>query len=336
LKYVRKEEDIWNNVLKSKIKEYIDNLNYWFDFIAPFTNKFQLDDITIIEKQIKEGIISTDFLQNTYKNTLSKEAIKVKSKQKKWLRIFIDIVDMWIMNISDFKNLAWDINSWKIWPENISSLLEAWKTATNKFQNLLVSLKKEYKDIQISLWWDEIFIFLPERDEAKNKTILKDISEKLDGQDLVWRISSSTNKNNEKIFDHLDWLTSVSKFFEKIVERIINNDKNTIFNKSVSNETYLKELSLSSININIENSIQILLLEKSDDFIINLQKSIDNNKIKEILSWKSKTYFISLNYFKKDKDWNIIWELQKFDLKIEKWTNKQWIPINKELIISIK
>lgn len=114
LRYVRKWEDIWDKDLKLLVGNYINSLNDWFDFIAPFVEKTQLEDIWKIETQIERWIIDIDLLKNTYKNTLSVNALKLESKWKEWLRVFIDIVDMWIMNLNDFRKLASRIVSWDL------------------------------------------------------------------------------------------------------------------------------------------------------------------------------------------------------------------------------
>lgn len=317
LRYIRKWENIWDEKLYKLVNEYITNLNDWFDFIAPFVEKSQLNDVNIIEKQIEVGIIDTNLIKDTYKNTLSIDALKIQSKWKEWLRIFIDIVDMWIMNLNDFRTLAWKIVSWELKSNNINELLSAWQTATNRFQNVVTSIKDTYPGSKISLWWDEIFIFIPWKTELETGVILSDITKKLRKEDLVWRISNSTNKNNKKIFDNLDNFTSINKFFEKKVENIINNNGNVKVKKEgrLDGIRTLKDIkSFSSINLNIDIHIQKYITENTSKFIVDLKESIDYNMTKAVLSWRKDRY---------------IFAFKGFTVNVHKDTNN-------ELIITIK
>ena len=271
LRYIRKWEDIWDKELANMVKKYIVNLNDWFDFIAPFINKNQLNEVKNIEDQITNWIINIKLFEKNYKDTLSIKTLKAKSKWKKWLRVFVDIVDMWIMNLSDFRDLALKVNSWKININNMDELLLAWSTVTKKFQNLVKSLKYKYKDIKISLWWDEIFIFIPWKTEKESAKIIENITNSLKQEELAWRISSSIIKNNEKIFDNLDWFTLINKTFEKLVEKVtFNNPDKIIINNNFINwgPKSLWNLKFSGINLNIAKSNQKFVSENLVDIII--------------------------------------------------------------------
>jgi hypothetical protein len=331
LRYVRKWEDIWDKNLKLLVGNYINSLNDWFDFIAPFVEKTQLEDIWKIETQIERWIIGIDLLKNTYKNTLSVNALKLESKWKEWLRVFIDIVDMWIMNLNDFRKLASRIVSWDIKKEDLSDLLSAWQTATNRFQNLVSSIKKSYPNAKISLWWDEVFIFIPWKTQLESQKIITDLTSKLKNEDLVWRISNSTNKDNDKIFDNLDWFTSINKFFEKKVEKIINNNSNVkVKNFWLSEIKTLRDLKFfSSINLNIDKKVQKIISENTSNFLIDLKNIIDYNMIKALIIWKKDSYNISFDIFDRNIEWMTMWKISNFNLNVSKASNN-------ELIISIK
>ncbi len=317
LKYVRKGESIWEPELFGMVEEYINTLTYGFDFIAPIINDVQLKSIDFIDRQLEDWIIQIDLIQNTYKKTLWVDALKIKAKWKKWLRIFIDIVDMWIMNLNDFRQLSLWVNKWNIDENNIWKLLKSWDTATNRFQNLVHEIRNIYPNSEIALWWDEIFIFIEWKTTEQSQNIISNISKKLKKEDLVWRVSSSNNNENENIYDYLDMITSINKFFEKKIEKIISNNSNVKV-KKVDNLWDIKLLKdfkwFTSINLDIDIKIQELISKNLSNFLINLKRAIDYNMVKAIIIWKRDKY--KLNY-------------QWFNIEIKKINNS-------ELIISIK
>ena len=179
LKYSRKWEEvnIWenNDNFKNIISEYITTLSDWFDFISPVVYEDDFDSIDDINNQIVNWKINKNLFLYNHKRALSIEWLKVSSLWKEWLRIFIDIVDMWIMNLSDFRNLAWKVVNWEITENNIEKLLKAWNTATNKLQLLVKEIQKDYPEAKISIWWDEIFIFIPWKSKKEEKEIINNI-----------------------------------------------------------------------------------------------------------------------------------------------------------------
>lgn len=334
IKYIRKGIDIWNTELFNIIKLYIDKLNNWFDFIAPYIDNSDFHNVASIDNQLREWIINVDLLFKNYKKSLSLNSLKIKSKWNKWLRIFIDIVDMWIMNLIDFKKLAWKINSWEITLGNISELLDSWITWTSKIQNLVNNLKLNYNDAKISLWWDELFIFFPGKTEQESINILSSITYLIKTEGLVWRLSSSFD-NSLSIFDSLDHNTSINKFFEEKIETIINTDINE---KIVNTDEFyltLWKLKFSSINLKVDKNIQKIVSWNISEIIKVIDTELDLNEFKNMLSWKTNSYKLPLKIQKIINNIYILWNKYNFLLTIERWKNS-WISSNKELIISIK
>jgi len=160
LRLVRKWNNINNPILQEKVKNYIENLNNWFDFIRPAI------DIKKIEQEsnkLNDAIISmkvpVKYLEKTYKWTLTKDVLFNYSSWKEWEKVFVDIVDMWIMNLVDFRNIAKQIVEWKINDKNLIPLLESWKSVTIKFQEFCKEIQKKFW-AKIALWWDEVYILL--------------------------------------------------------------------------------------------------------------------------------------------------------------------------------
>ena len=316
LRYVRKWDSIWDVKLFNYVNDYINILTSWFDFIAPIIDNSQLNMIEWINKQLEIWIISTDLIKNTYKNTLSIDSLKIQSRWKKWLRVFIDIVDMWIMNLNDFRLLAKKVESWLIDENNLEELLESGKTATNRFQNLILEIKSIYPWSKIALWWDEIFIFFEWEIDFNRNKLISDISLKLRKQDLVWRISSSYD-SDENIYNYLDVITSINKIFEKKVEKIISKNSNVKVKKidESDNIKLLKDLRwFTSINIDIDDKLKTTISRELNSFLLDLNNIIDYNMLKAILVWKKDNY---------------VFNFKKYNLKIEKKNNY-------ELLITIK
>lgn len=324
LRYARKWENIntkldtseiiiQNHSLQAKVNQYISDLNKWFDFISPVWNSEDFLKINELNNEINELKINPDAILNNYKWTLTKNSLDALTTWKEGIRVFIDIVDMWIMNLTDFRDLAWKIVGWKeikwkkginwktitqIKEDKIDDLLDAGNTATNKFRALISNLKSDYPDVQLSLWWDEVFLFIPWKTQNETNDIIKNISSRLEQQNLKWRITSNFNKEKWN-FDYLDWLTDINKLFEKSIESIIY--KNNLEKHDNSN--------ISSISLEISQKLKDKYLKKDDiekktasneispkDILLKKIKDIDKSELDKLIKKE-------VNEIKLEKNW---------------------------------
>lgn len=293
---VRKNEYIWNWENKDLfflVKIYLDNLNL-FDFIAPYIKPDNLEEnINSIENDIEEWFISVSLIENNYKWTLTRTSLIEKSKWKEWLRVFVDIASMWVMNILEFRELARKVYSWEINNENKLLLLDSWMKTTLKFVRFIDLLRKKYPKIELSLWWDEVFIFFQETGEDDKIELLNSIWKSLSIENISWRTTSSFMYNNQEIlYNELDNISSISKKIEKILRKIT-----PVFSEMPS-----------LVNVDISDKIRWYILSKSWKYEENLSIFLSNFEEKLFLKeWFNE----SVNSFKdntSNKIWNILWD----------------------------
>jgi len=223
LRCVRKNKNIWNTELYSMVEEYISNINNAFDFISPVIKSKKWDafeDINKIAESLNKWKIHISSLEKNYKWTYTANALEAVSAWKEWMRVFVDIVDMWIMNLTDFRELAKKVVSWKITSNNIWELLDAWLSVTNKFQSFVKEIEK-IPWAKVSLWGDEVFIFIEWKKIEEKSDIINKITHVLNNNQLRARVSYSFDKTVNKTFDKLDSLTKINKIIEKKIEEII-------------------------------------------------------------------------------------------------------------------
>ena len=266
LRFIRKDKNIvdekWKKMeeLINLTKSYTNNLNSWFDFIAPYIDLNK--DIKFIKKlnnQIRKWKISiSNFLQD-FKWNIPKWMFFDFVKQKSWSAYFIDVKDMWILNLNDFKKIAEDIH--KKWIKNIE-LTSSWKSVTWKFVSFVKNLKKEDPNLKIALWWDEIYIY-----SNKYSNLEEIISKNMHSVWFNGRITKYKWEIWENTFSHLDKATWIIKEVETPIEYYFNKLNEFIPNITLNN---IKWLDLSK---NIE------------DMDINIK--INENLIKDILNWKN-------------------------------------------------
>jgi hypothetical protein len=302
LRYVRKWKNINNLELDLLVKSYLDNINNAFDFISPVINKDKdFDNINKIWAEINSWKISKSSLEKNYKWTYTAKAIEAISEWKEWMRIFVDIVDMWIMNLRDFRSLAKKVALWKIKWDNITELLDAWLSVTKQFQDFVKEIEK-IPWSKVSLWWDEVFIFIEWKTPKEIWDIIAKISENLDNNNLRWRVSYSFDKNSKWIFDSLDSLTKINKVVEKKIEEVIvwwkilyevpNNltldiNPKIIWNEEWDFDKFLKQME-SSINfvklLDVIQSKKVweMKIWKFDDKIVSLKRNNSNEFILSI------------------------------------------------------
>ncbi len=302
LKYIRKWEKLNfldNSNIENNILEYISNLINWFDFISPTLDN-DFDNIEKVNEQLKNWIVDISLLKNNYKNTLSISALNTLSEWKEWLRMFIDIVDMWIMNLEDFRDLALKVKYWKITEDNFDELLNAWNTATQKIQSLIKIVKDKYPEAILSIWWDEIFLFFPWETEKNINIVISNVCEYIWEFDLKWRLSTSFEKNNTKIFDNLDNITQVNKLVEKKYEKILHK---------LNKEEIFLEVWPTVTNINIDKQKFKIVNENLSYFINLLKNNLYSNLEYLIKNWNKNEF--SIKYHINDINWTLKIKLEK-------------------------
>lgn len=303
LRYVRKyadEEKVKPVELNKLTKQYIKELNSWFDFISPSINIE--DDIQIsqnINESINKWTINSSDLMYTYKWSLSRDAFFQVIKSKIWLNAFVDIKDMWIDNLNDFKRLRDKLIDGKL---SEYELLEAGNSITQKFIKTVNDLKNIYEDkVYISLGWDEIYIFIEWISKAEENEILSSLNTVMNNNNLKSRISHNFDdeKINDKIenFDNLDKLTKINKAVEEAIEAL-----------TYSTNTHSLLKVPDSISLNIEKWLENLALNKLDDIITSILLKIDDR---------------ILEFIRKPIDWKVLhlWEVHWFKIILKWWKN---------------
>lgn len=257
LRYVRKYPNmIYPKELVEQIEYYTQSLNLALDYIPPI--RWEISSIwkdfqaaEIINRQISEGKINTDFLFQSYKWWFTKEAFICATKNKPWIRISIDIKDMWIDNIFDFNkirkkifDLVWKYKSGFIsendYEERLSHLfLSAWKSVTDKFREVQMRIKEKYPKWIIRFGWDEIELFLPDGKKSELSEIETHIQKTLHASGQKARVMIDTtlwDDNAEFAFSQLDRMWKINKMVEEVLEQKLQT-KNL---GHIPNCTYLK------------------------------------------------------------------------------------------------
>lgn len=287
------------------------------EFIAPVIKESNLPDWQIIDskktdkylelkdKLFNNSLQDTDISQiqylaeNTYKNALDKNSFYNKVKSS-WEMFYIDIKDMWSINIKDFSDKIEVRNNWEINTKEIIS--RSWEYMTERFQFLNKALKKSlstlypWKEIYISIWWDEIMIFvewISKNNSLESLVFITWVFKQLDFWNLEWRITYRYINDNEvkvwweKLIEGLDELTRKTKAIEKRISSIKNNLL-IAFSKTFSHEerekinSKLLELSLlKNFSLTIEDGVEYIIFYSNpfEDISSKLELSIvvDNN-----------------------------------------------------------
>lgn len=310
LRAAKKDKKVSPYKLDLLLLQYSNILNDSFDFIAPsLTWWIDRELITELNNSIKTGIIETKYIEKNYKWTYTKNALESYSEWKWWINIFIDIIDMSLMNADDFKLLAERVS--KSLNKNFIywELLKAWDSVTKKFLNFILEMLEVYPNMKIALWWDEIFIFVEWNDF--DEFDIDKISERLKENDLKWRICESSNildedkvdKNllwDNTLFDLLWDVSAINKVFEVRMEMIINKYNlnhavkvpgNTFLSVTKNNYKYLfgnfslfvEELSKNIIDENIfsflKNNRNNILVSNINGFTVHLERDWDKINI---------------------------------------------------------
>ncbi|UFX83156.1 hypothetical protein [Candidatus Absconditicoccus praedator] len=270
LRFVRKGEPINDSYLFDMVSSYMEGLNLSLDFIFPGSEE-PIDEIRkaksymhMINKYIA-GNVSTlpEFLTHkNYKGTLTKQAFMQKINGKKGLSVFVDIKDMGISNILNFRKLAEQFYN----DGNEDHLLKAGFEVTKRFFYLFEELEKKFKemgvDIDISLGGDELYVFVEGQDyDISNDQILGIIKETISRKGFEGRIvHEKVNQGTEDAFDRLNSLSCGLKKIEKIIDNIYGKNKSDGQNKTfvLNYEAgYFSNLDIVSGKIDIDISYLI-------------------------------------------------------------------------------
>ncbi len=245
LRFVKKWKNIYDHELKDLVEEYVVRLNEALDFIFPGSCDIERDfekskeNLKILDKYAHWKILELplELKKFNYKWTPNKETFMKDLKWKEWVGIFVDIKDMWIMNLLDFRKVAWMFID--NYDENL--LLETWISVTKKFFNFIEDIQSIFNEywieVKTSLWGDEIFIFVEDNSILSKKEIVNIIKSNLINNQLDGRISfNNIWVSPEGSFEKLDVSTSLIKYLEENIEKIYS--KNLLKN---SNRYFLKK-----------------------------------------------------------------------------------------------
>lgn len=259
LKYVRKyPEKVKPEKLVYMVQAYIKNLNLTLDYIPPIQwdikdIEYDLQQAKHINEQVQNRIINCDFLFKTYKGWYTKEAFLSASQSKPWIRICMDIKDMWVDNIIDFDNIAelllelqqsfenGEIDWVEFEKRQTQLFLSAGKSVTDNFREVQLRIKQSYPNSFIRFWGDEIELFLPHIDENEIPNIQANIGSILDASNQKARIMIDTTLWDDEsnfAYARLDRLGKINKMVEELLEKQVYGRKKEI--EDLPNKTYLR------------------------------------------------------------------------------------------------
>ena len=230
---VRKNKIPENLELYQKVKKSSDLLISNFEFIFPLWNCVgnierykKVKNLIKNWKDWKELEVIDKYLDTYYKWFLSPSRFNKIIYNKKWQMYFIDIKEMWMINIIWFFEEYVKVQKGEITYEQ--SILNSGSKMTKIFENFLKNIRNqlEWKKIYINVWWDEIKLFI--EDNYEHEKIVGIINNSLSEKDVSCRIT--TRKKNEEeciitISEELDKKTNKSKKIEHFLQIIENRDK---------------------------------------------------------------------------------------------------------------
>lgn len=312
LRYVRKyPEKVKPEELANMVKSYINNLNLSLDFISPVKQELknwwsEFQNARNIDKEIKSWVIDTKHLTQSYKWWLTKSAFFDQTSNKDWIKVFIDIKDMWIDNLVDFNlrakqilKLQKDLKSWKIdlktFEEKQAKIfLEAWKSVSDKFIEIQKRITQKYKDAVMSFGWDEIYLFIPDKKTKTSEEIQSNLTNIFNSTNQKARIvidSTTKTTNSKENYAKLEKITKLNKILEETIEKQLTKKWITL-NWNIPENTYIK----------INDFVREKLMSDSfniDDFFKEIKIMIEKQNL--IWNWKNDTLL---------------------------WVTKSWIKVN--------
>lgn len=258
LRYVRKyPKKVKPRELSQSVQAYIDGLNSSLDYISPLRWRLSEDNPDFqyaknINAQIKNGYLMTQYLYETFKWGLTKEAFLEKNKGKTGIKVYIDIKDMGIENIFDFDFLAEQllslrekrqkgkISEKKYETEKKSLFLSAGKTVTDKFIEVQRRIQQLYPNANLRFGGDEIEIFIETENFWDIHGFQENIANVLNAAHqkarIVFDVTNSNNNTNN--YTILERLSSLNKSLEEAIEQHIQTSWNQGIR--IPNFTFLK------------------------------------------------------------------------------------------------
>lgn len=237
IRFVRKGKETEPFEIGYLVLQYIRLLNEWFDFISPRNwTRWWFERAQSINDSINEWFIDSINFFRTYKWTYSKNYINEYVRNVEWTSVFIDIKDMWIMNIESLRNLADIVSTWKY---DRTVLLTSLNDVTNMFLKFVNCIQKRHPNAVIALWWDEVYIHFPWKSQDFIMSELGYLSSDLRNNWLQWRITYlSKNDWVDNIFDYLDRLTRINKMFEERIESYLIENNRRLDLKRILNTSF--------------------------------------------------------------------------------------------------
>ena len=242
---VRKKKIPESMALYKKVKKILDMLVADWEFIFPhWENKWWITEETYIS--LKEKIenweeVELDLLEKGcnwyYKWGLSKEGFAENIKDKTGQVFFIDIKDMWSINMRDFYLTLEKVRSWKITKQQ--AIIQSGWVMTEKFIKIIEKLDKKFwkRDLQYTIGWDEIMLFI---EWYSRKTDSSEINSIITEEWIFGRITTSrylwasSSNSSYELIEKLDAQTEYSKDIEElfwIIERRLIADERIIWSE---------------------------------------------------------------------------------------------------------
>lgn len=322
LSYYRKWGKNLPKILLDMLSLYFTLLNENFDFFTPISywkSLYYKIDIELL----KDWYINTLFFEQNYKWFYNINFFNEYSKNTKWFNCFIDVVDMWVSNINDSINLCSKINNWELaWKYIDKWLLNWWKSWTKNIYRFAKQIQNKYKDVKISIWWDEIYLDFNISNISHK--ILEDINLLCTE---IWLKTRICYWNNLEIwYDSLDELTKINKYFEKKLSKFI-------FNSWLNN----KIIDLN-FELFIKPSFSEFVIKNIDAFISEIDSKLNTNLLSNLLL-KNNTDKIIISEFKLNEI-NYLWMYEinnthNFNISLNKISeiNDKWVTSMKYKII---
>ncbi len=256
-KYCEFENHIWPQKLKRQVCDYIGYLNKGFDFLYSYDH-FQ-ESITYLEqldKDIKKSSVSSEAILKNYKWAFVKEAFEKHVKDRKWYYVFLDIRDMGVENFLSFKQLAQKILYGEF---DDTDLLKWGDEITKRFFEVFNMIKKTFPESIVSMWGDEIYMFLEGLEEEQIWSFLQKIDDIIGKNTFQARLSYFDKEKWENVeFDNLEQDAKIIKKIEEKIEWIVQKFK------------FVEDVSLANL-ITVKNS--------SQDIIEDIENFLDEEKI---------------------------------------------------------
>lgn len=244
------KEGLFSLTQKKKwIKTFIDIKDMWIENVADFLKRAE----KISRLQEKNQFIQQEFEENI--DVLDKNNdISLEYKHTKKQELLELLKD----------------HTWQVMEEIRFLKLNAGMDVTNKFMTVTKVLKEKYPFIELSIWWDEIYSFIPWNvDESE---LINNVVDVFTQSWLKARITMDTSEHGwKKVYSQLDYFTNINKVFEEKIEVIIYKN-NLVGYENVPRIT----------SLHICDSVQEILLAMWD-FQDIIESFLDEKELLEII-----------------------------------------------------